>query len=408
MNELIINAEMKLLIPIEDEKNPEISIVIPAMNEEVTIGEFINWCKQGLISSEIKGEILIISSSTDKTAEIAVSMGARVLKTPRRGLGRAYIDSIPYIRGKYCILGDADLTYDFKELKLFVEKFREGYEYIMGSRFKGYIEKGSMPALHRYFGTPITTWILNKIYSSRFSDIHCGMRGITKEAFLKMNLQSQSWEYASEMVIKSIHMKFITAEVPIRFYKDKEGRESHHKREGWFSPWKAAWINLKAMFVYGSDFFLFKPGFFLLFFGLLLTLPITFGPITIGIITFSLFWMLLGLTFSILGFQLIYMGILAKLLFDYNGSKKAHIQKIFNYNKSIGVSSIVFMFGILMIIPFIIYYLKSSFLLNTVPKTAFMAITGLELIIFSFINFIFTLLFHGLIIQVSELKKSIS
>lgn len=404
MNKIFIDSEMQLLIPKDDEKNPEVSIVIPAMNEEVTIGEFISWCKQGLNSSGTKGEILIISSSTDKTAEIAVSMGARVLETPRRGLGRAYIDSIPYIRGKYCILGDADLTYDFREIKLFLEKFREGYEYIMGSRFKGYIEKGAMPALHQYLGTPVTTWILNRMYSSKFSDIHCGMRGITKDALIRMRLQSQSWEYASEMVIKAMHMKFKTAEVPIHFYKDKEGRESHLKREGWFSPWKAAWINLKAMFIYGSDFFLLKPGIFLLFIGLLLTLPITFGPITIGIITFSLFWMLLGLTFSILGLQLVYMGILAKLLFDYNGQKQVLIKKVFTYNKSVSASVIIFLLGILMIIPFIIDYFESGFLLNTIPKSAFMAITGLELIILAFINFAFTLLFHGLIIQVSEFK----
>ena len=143
----------------------------------------------------------------------------------------------------------------------------------MGSRWKGSIEPGSMPALHRYFGTPVTTWILNRLYSSHFSDIHCGMRGITTDALERMNLQSQSWEYASEMVLKSVHMELRTAEVPVRFLKDREGRLSHHKREGWFSPFKAAWINLRAMFVYGADFFLVKPGLVLRSLGLLLTLP---------------------------------------------------------------------------------------------------------------------------------------
>ena len=117
-----------------------------------------------------------------------------------------------------------------------------------------------MPPLHRYLGTPVTTWILNTIFSSHFSDIHCGMRGITKDALVRMDLRSQSWEYASEMVLKSVHMRLVTEEVPIRFLKDREGRLSHHKRSGWFSPWHAAWINLRAMFVYGANFFLFKPG----------------------------------------------------------------------------------------------------------------------------------------------------
>ena len=117
-----------------------------------------------------------------------------------------------------------------------------------------------MPALHRYLGTPVTTWILNRLYSSKFSDIHCGMRGITRDALERMQIRSQSWEYASEMVLKSVHMKLPTAEVPVRFLKDKEGRLSHHKRIGWREPWRAAWINLRAMFIYGTDFFVLKPG----------------------------------------------------------------------------------------------------------------------------------------------------
>ena len=134
-------------------------------------------------------------------------------------------------------MGDCDCTYDFRELEPFVTKFRDGAEFIMGSRFRGYIEPGAMPPLHRYLGTPVTTWILNVIFSSHFSDIHCGMRGITRAALERMGLRSQSWEYASEMVLKSVHMRLRTEEVPIRFLKDREGRLSHHKRSGWFSPW---------------------------------------------------------------------------------------------------------------------------------------------------------------------------
>jgi glycosyltransferase involved in cell wall biosynthesis len=400
--DVVVDPEIWLLMPKKDVKNPEISIVVPAMNEELTIGEFIDWCLEGLKKANVAGEILIISSSTDNTSKIAVTKGARVLETPRRGLGRAYIDAIPHIRGKYCILGDADLTYDFREIKPFVEKFRKGFEYIMGSRFKGYIEKGAMPFLHKYFGTPVTTWILNIIYSSKFSDIHCGMRGITKDAFMRIRLKSQSWEYASEMVLKSVHWKLKTAEVPIRFYKDRDCRQSHHKREGWFSPWKAAWINLKAMFIYGADFFLVKPGIGLLVAGLLLTLPITFGPVTIGVITFSLFWMLLGLTLSVLGMQFLYMGIMAKLLFDYHGRISSRIVKIFNYNRSVGSSVILFLFGLLLVIPLLAFYYNSGFVLDKIPESAFMAVTGLEFMILSFINFSFTLLFHGTLVIKNE------
>src|SRR3546814_5599298 len=109
----------------------------------------------------------------------------------------------------------------------------------MGARKRGYLEPGSNPWRHRYVGTPVTTWILNRSYGSRFSDIHCGMRGMTREALVTLDLRSQSWEYASEIVLKSVHMELRTAEVPVRFYKDRDGRVSHHVRTGWFSPWHA-------------------------------------------------------------------------------------------------------------------------------------------------------------------------
>ena len=146
------DSGLRLLIPENDTAAPELSIVIPALNEEITIAQFVDWCQQGLREANVQGEILIIDSSTDRTAEIALSKGARVLKSPKRGLGRAYIDAIPFIRGQYVLMGDADCTYDFRNLQPFVKHFREGCEYVMGSRFRGYIEPGSMPVLHQYLG----------------------------------------------------------------------------------------------------------------------------------------------------------------------------------------------------------------------------------------------------------------
>ena len=139
----------ELWLPHGDVAEPELSIVIPALNERIAIAEFVEWCKAGMARAGIVGEILIVDSSSDETAEIAAAHGARVLHTPKRGLGRAYIDAIPYIRGKYVLMGDADCTYDFRELAGFVEKFRQGYEFVMGSRFRGYIEPRAMPAFVR-------------------------------------------------------------------------------------------------------------------------------------------------------------------------------------------------------------------------------------------------------------------
>ena len=203
-------SDETLLIPEDDVDAPQLSIVIPALNEELTITDFVAWCREGLAAAGVTGEILIVDSSTDQTPELAQAAGARVLRVPKRGLGRAYMDAIPYIRGDWVLMGDADCTYDFRLLAPFVEKFQQGYEYVMGSRWKGSIEPGAMPPLHQYFGTPVTTWILNRLFSSQFSDIHCGMRGITRDALVRMDLHSESWEYASEMVLKSVQMELRT------------------------------------------------------------------------------------------------------------------------------------------------------------------------------------------------------
>jgi glycosyltransferase involved in cell wall biosynthesis len=394
---------VQLRIPEDDVADPEVSIVIPALNEESTVEQFVAWCREGLEAAGIAGEILIVDSGTDTTADLAVEAGARVLKTPKRGLGRAYIDALPYIRGRYVIMGDADCTYDFRRLAPFVEKFHEGYEFVMGSRWRGSIEPGSMPLLHRYLGTPVTTNILNLLYSSKFTDIHCGMRGITKDALERMQLRSQSWEYASEMVLKSVRMKLRTAEVPVSFLKDPPGRLSHHKRAGWTSPWKAAWINLRAMFVYGADFFVLKPGIAVLALGLLLTLPLSFGPLTIGSITFSLYWMLAGVTLAVLGLQNFYLGCIAQVLYDRTGAAEQRWLSLFPYNRTMAVSALLFVLGVASSLPLVVEYIRSGLTLSTeLGAINHLAVLGIMFMILAFTTFTFALLLHAVAIHRHE------
>ncbi|HEU4577164.1 MAG TPA: glycosyltransferase family 2 protein [Polyangiaceae bacterium] len=387
--------EPQLLTPQQDVADPLLSIVVPALNEQLTIEDFISWCQEGLQKVGVAGEILIVDSSSDRTAELALARGARVLRTPKRGLGRAYQDALPFIRGRYVLMGDCDCTYDFREIAPFLEKFRAGAEFIMGSRFRGYIEPGSMPPLHRYLGTPVTTWILNLIFSSRFSDIHCGMRGLTREALLRMDLRSQSWEYASEMVLKSVHMRLRTEEVPIRFLKDREGRLSHHKRSGWFSPWYAAWINLRAMFVYGANFFLFKPGLGLLALGLLLTVPMAGGDVAVGPLTFSLLWMMLGVALAILGLQSIYMGVLTQVFFDYTGEATERWFQRFPYTRTVFLSWASMALGAVASGWLALAYVSNQFRLEEGARVNNLGVFGLLLLIAGFMTFTFTLVLHS-------------
>lgn len=375
---------------------PLVSIVIPTLNEEITIGEFIDWCFEGLRKAGVKGQVLIIDSSTDKTGEIAKQKGAEVIHVPKRGLGRAYIDALPYIRGKYVIMGDADLTYDFREIKPFVEKLEEGYDFVIGSRFKGYIEPNSMPVLHQYFGTPLTTWILNYIYGTRFSDIHCGMRAITLDALKRLNLESQNWEYASEMILKAVKLKLRCTEVPIRFYKDREGRLSHHKRTGWTSSWVAGWINLRVMFLYGADFFLKVPGWLLFGLGTFLTILLAGGEVSIGFLTLNIYWMLLGITLSLIGYSFIMLWIISKLVINLEKEFSLRISRIITYNRGVGVGFFLLMVGIVINLNLLLIWIRSGLRLAEFSN---LSIFGLFLIMLGFQTFIFTLIIQMLLIR---------
>lgn len=376
----------------------ELSIVVPALNEEITVGEFIDWCKEGIGRAGVTGQILIVDSSTDRTPEIVVEHGGEVLRTPKRGLGRAYIDAIPYIRGKWIIMGDADLTYDFRELTPFVEKFRRGAEFIMGSRFKGTIASDAMPRLHRYFGTPATTWLLNLIYGSNFSDIHCGMRGVTLDGLKRMQLKSQSWQYASEMIIKSLHLKLRTAEVPITFHKDREGRVSHLKRVGWHGAWYAGWITVQIMLTYGADFFLLKPGMALLLVGALGSAMLFNGPVQFVGIGFSLHWMLLFLVAFLVGLQLCFTGILAKAVYDSEQTSARMWQRFFGFNRAVLISALLFVAGLSCAWGLLAEYFNQHFQLPAfVGVASYRAVAGVGFILSAFLYFTFSLVFNALL-----------
>jgi hypothetical protein len=267
----------------------------------------------------------------------------------------------------------------------------------LGSRWTGSIEPGAMPPLHQYFGTPFTTWILNRLYSSHFSDIHCGMRGITLDALRRMELQSESWEYASEMVLKSVHMDLETSEVPVTFLKDRDGRLSHHKRSGWFSPWAAAWINLRAMFVYGADFFVLRPGLVLLALGILLTVPMgVAGPIEIGPVTLSLYTQLAGLALVVMGLQSFLLGCVAQVLFDYTGRAKRRWLQAFPYTRTAALAGGLVALGLLLVIPLVVFYFGHDYRLgNPGDAQNHLAVLGVTTGIAGFQLFTFTLILHG-------------
>jgi glycosyltransferase involved in cell wall biosynthesis len=367
---------------------PKLTIVVPCLNEESVIGEFVDWCHEGLRAAGVAGQVLIVDSSTDRSPEIAAAHGAEVLRVPRRGLGRAYIDALPAVRGQYVLMGDCDLTYDFREIRPFLDKLDEGHDFVMGSRFKGPIEAGAMPALHRYFGNPLTTFILNRIYGTRFSDAHCGMRALTRSAWERLQLTSQSWEYASEMVLKAARLRLRTAEVPVRFYKDRAGRVSHHKRAGWLSPWWAGWINLKVMFLYAADFFLLVPGGLLFLLGLLLAASLIRGPYALGGIGLNLHAMMLGVTLATLGYGAAQMGVLARSWYNFDPEWRRRWARAWTYDRGVCAAGGVAAVGLVLGASVVWRWVQEGYLLHEFSHPG---LFGLLLLILGFQTFTFTL-----------------
>ena len=219
---------------------------------------------------------------------------------------------------------------------------------------------------------------------------------MSSEALRRMDLRSDSWEYASEMVLKSVHMKLATTEVPVTFYKDQEGRLGHHKRSGWLSPWKAGWINLRVMLTHGAEFFTIRPGMIMTVLGLALTLPLILGPLRLGPTTLSLNWMLVGLTLTILGLQTFYLGCLAQLFHDYDGSAARKWLRVFSFNRSVLASAGLLIAGFMMVTPLVLEYLRLGLTLSGhVGRNDHMAIAGLLAILMAFSNFVFTLLIYA-------------
>jgi hypothetical protein len=288
-------------------------------------------------------------------------------------------------------MGDCDLTYDFRELAPFVSRLADGYEFVMGSRFRGFIEPGAMPRLHRFFGTPVTTWILNRLYAARFSDIHCGMRAMRTDVLRRIDLESQSWEYASEMLIKAAKLKLRVTEVPVRFYRDREGRASHHKRVGWYSPWLAGWQNLKVMLLYAPDYFLVTPGLLVFGLGFLLSAILVTGPLMIGDLGLDLHWMLLGLMLSTLGYSAVQLGYLARVRYNFDPRFTERLLRRVSTDRGCLAAAVLVTVGVALNLSLVVEWTRGGFRLHSVSHPA---IFGMLLIVLGFQTFAFTLLLH--------------
>jgi len=211
----------------------DVTVILPALDEELTIGDCIQKILQVFSERSLDGEIIVADGSSDRTADIARSLGARVIRPEKKGYGNAYLAAFREARGKYVVLGDSDNTYDFLEIPRLLEPLKKGADLVIGSRFAGTILPGSMTGLHRYIGNPVLTSMVNRVFGTRFSDTHSGFRAITREALGRLNLRTGGMEFASEMLINASRENLRIEEVPIHYYPRKMPSKLHSFADGW-------------------------------------------------------------------------------------------------------------------------------------------------------------------------------
>jgi glycosyltransferase involved in cell wall biosynthesis len=283
----------------------DVSIVMPCLNEEQTIGACIRKAREGLQRLGLRGEIIVCDNgSTDRSVEIAESLGARVVHERRKGYGSAYMRGIAEAQAEHIIIGDSDDTYDFTHLEPFIQPLRDGYDLVMGSRFAGTIMPGAMTFSHRYIGNPVLSGILRAFYRVNISDAHCGMRSFTRAAYRKMGLQTTGMEFASEMVVNAGRARLKIAEVPITYHP----RLGESKLE----TWRDGWRHLRFMLLYSPTHLFLLPGLALLLPGLALLLAELPGPFYLGGRGFYIHFMILGSMLTILGYQILNLALYAK------------------------------------------------------------------------------------------------
>jgi len=208
----------------------ELTILIPCLDEEKTIGTCVNKSKQFLSNNNINGEVLVADNgSSDNSKKIAFAYGARVVEVKEKGYGNVLITGTKAAKGKYTIMGDADDSYNFLEIKPILEKLKESYDLVIGNRYKGKIQKNAMPFSHKYIGTPLISWIGRKKYKIKIGDFNCGLRGYNTQKIIDLNCRCTGMEYATEMIIKAKQADLRISEVPINFYKDGRNKKSHLK-----------------------------------------------------------------------------------------------------------------------------------------------------------------------------------
>lgn len=285
-----------------------LTILMPCLNESETLRTCIVKAQAYIAQSGESCEILIADNgSTDGSQEIAKSLGVRVLDVPQKGYGAALYHGVLAAQGRFVIMGDSDDSYDFSELEKFTEKFELGYDLVMGNRFMGGIQSGAMPWKNRYIGNPFLTWVGQMLFQCPVGDFHCGLRGFSKEAFMRLDLRTTGMEFASEMVIKASLLQMRIIEVPTKLAKDGRSRPPHLR------PWRDGWRHLRFMLLFSPRWLFFYPGLFIFLASLIIYARLIYGSFNIAELTFDIHTLFFAQATLVMGYLTLIFGVIVRL-----------------------------------------------------------------------------------------------
>ncbi|MBB3897883.1 glycosyltransferase family 2 protein [Roseococcus suduntuyensis] len=285
----------------------ELTILMPCLNEAETLALCIREAQDFLARSGIAGEVLIADNgSTDGSQEIAQRLGARVVPITERGYGAALRGGIAAARGRFVIMGDSDNSYDFANLEGFVAELRAGADLVMGNRFRGGIEKGAMPFLHRYLGNPVLSFIGRLLFRVPAGDFHCGLRGFSRARIMELGLTTPGMEFASEMVVRAALARYRIVEVPTRLRPDGRSRPPHLR------TWRDGWRHLRFLLFYSPRWLFLYPGLVLLGLGALVSGLLFPGPLRVAGVTFDMHSFMAGCLAVLVGLQVVTFAVISK------------------------------------------------------------------------------------------------
>jgi hypothetical protein len=301
---------------------------MPCLNESETLESCIRKAQHALKEASLAGEIIIADNgSSDGSIGIAQGLGARIVNVLNKGYGNALMGGIAAARGKFIVIGDADDSYDFGHIPRFVEELRRGSDLVMGNRFRGGIQDGAMPPLHRYLGNPVLTSVGRLLFRSMVRDFHCGLRAFRKDAYDRMGLRTTGMEFASEMVVKATLFKMRIAEVPTTLSPDGRSHPPHLR------TWRDGWRHLRFLFLYSPRWLFLYPGIGLMLLGTMLGAWLLPAPRTVAGVTLDVHTLVYASVFVLLGFQAIAFAVFSKIFAVSEGllPPDATLDKAFRY-----------------------------------------------------------------------------